>query len=114
MPDGNVILDNFDSDSLAVSRIEELADSVANESTGIMEHFFVTRGEERESIHRLLPFKYLLQEDGDHVFCCPKTFFQFLLALEPSGGNFLPIDIYRIGGLPAPCTGQSKRRRRNG
>ena len=37
---GNVIIDNFDLDSLHISQIEELSDNVANESTGIMEHYF--------------------------------------------------------------------------
>ena len=39
---GNVIIDNFDRDSLTVGQAEELSDSVAHEVTGIMEHFFLS------------------------------------------------------------------------
>ena len=40
--DGKVIIDNFNSDSLTIGLAEELRDSVANESSGILDHFFLT------------------------------------------------------------------------
>ncbi len=47
---GNVIIDNFDSDSLKISQIEELSDSVANESTGIMEHYILS-GQRKDKLY---------------------------------------------------------------
>jgi len=47
---GNVIIDNFDSDSLSIGQIEELSDSVANESTGILEHYLL-RGQRKEKVY---------------------------------------------------------------
>ena len=47
---GNVIIDNFDSDSLKISQVEELSDSVAHESTGIMEHY-ILNGQQKDKLY---------------------------------------------------------------
>ena len=47
---GNVIIDNFDSDSLSIGQVEELSDSVASESTGILEHY-ILNGQRKEKVY---------------------------------------------------------------
>ncbi len=48
---GNVILDNFGSDSITISQIGELADSVVHEATGITEHLFVEKDGSKQIIY---------------------------------------------------------------
>jgi len=48
--DGNIILDNFPSDSIRIQDLEVLTDSIKTEATGIIEHQFVDDSGNREKV----------------------------------------------------------------
>ncbi len=76
---GNVILNNFNSDSLIIGQIEELADSVAHESTGIMEHFFVTGDKKEKVFTAYYPLSIYSKKMGIMFSVARKHYFDFFL-----------------------------------
>ena len=49
--EGNVILDNFNSDSIRIEKLNDLADSIKNENIGIIEHNLWDREGNREKLY---------------------------------------------------------------
>ena len=76
---GNVIINNFDSDSVIISQLPELADSVAHESTGILEHTFLN-GERKEKVYTAYyPLSIYSKKMGIMFSISRKHYFDFFV-----------------------------------
>ena len=73
------ILNDFNSDSLIIGQIEELAESVDPESTGIMEHFFVTGDKKEKVFTAYYPLSIYSKKMGIMFSVARRHYFDFFL-----------------------------------
>ena len=78
--DGNIILDNFPSDSLLILDLEVLTDSIEAEATGIIEHAFVDDSGNREKVYTAYyPLSVYLRKMGIMFTVSRGQFFNFFI-----------------------------------
>ncbi|MFH0759350.1 MAG: response regulator [Bacteroidota bacterium] len=78
--DGNIILDNFEFDSLRIGSLSELVDSVAAEAAGILEHEFSSEVSSREKIYTAYyPLSIYSKKMGIMFSASKQIFFGFFL-----------------------------------
>ena len=79
--EGNIILDNFEFDSLHIGSLSELVDSVAAEAAGILEHEFSTEHSSREKLFTAYYPLSIYSKKMGIMFSVNKTiFFGFFLS----------------------------------
>jgi len=77
---GEIILDNFDSDSMLIGQLGDLTDSLTNEADGILEHLFIEqKGSKEKVLTAYYPISIYSKKMGIMFSVAQKQFFKFFL-----------------------------------
>ncbi len=76
---GKVIINNFNDDSIAIGNMEELTDSITHESSGIMEHYFLSVGGKEKVYTAYYPLSIYSKKMGVMFSVARRQYFDFFL-----------------------------------